>query len=128
MTGDQRQGVAGLSAAGQEGAVWVEARIAPSKPSAHRRLGRLAAGMPGEADVIALGDSLVASWPPDGLAEAFPGSRILNLGLPGDRIRNTLWRPGSVRDGPSAAALVRPPARHQRPRRQRRAGRHRGRD
>ncbi len=48
--------------------------------------------MPRETDVIAFGDSLVACWPEAELAPAFPGCRILNLGLPGDRIQNALWR------------------------------------
>ncbi|GJD99669.1 GDSL-type esterase/lipase family protein [Methylobacterium isbiliense] len=75
----------------------------PAKPSALRRHARLAAAVPARADLVLVGDSLAAGWPPDRLpAGAF------NFGLPGDRIQTTRWRLRAVDLGPlrPRAALV----------------------
>ncbi|NNM74956.1 GDSL-type esterase/lipase family protein [Enterovirga aerilata] len=66
--------------------------VPPAKPSSARRLAELGARIPDYVDLILLGDSLAAAWPSHLQGEAFPGRRVLNLGLPGDRIQNTLWR------------------------------------
>lgn len=68
----------------------------PGKASALKRLAALEASIPCAADLILLGDSLAAGWPEDLLTTALPGGRVLNLGLPGDRIQNTLWRLGRL--------------------------------
>ena len=66
--------------------------VPSAKPSAAKRIAEIRANMPQAADLILLGDSLATGWPPDLFGVAFPGRRVLNLGLPGDRIQNTLWR------------------------------------
>lgn len=66
--------------------------VPPGAPGAAKRLAALRASLPDRADLVLVGDSLAAGWPPDLLAEALPGMRVLNFGLPGDRIQNTLWR------------------------------------
>ena len=70
--------------------------VPPSKLSYLKRFGTMAASMPDTADLILLGDSLAASWPAAFYPEAFPGRRVLNLGLTGDRVQNTLWRLGAM--------------------------------
>ncbi len=70
--------------------------VPPDKLSYLKRFGTMAASMPKIADLILLGDSLAASWPAALYPEAFPGRRVLNLGLSGDRIQNTLWRLGAM--------------------------------
>ena len=66
------------------------------KSSAPGHLRRLVATMRMQAEVVTLGDSLVAAWPASGLSDAFGGSSVANLGLPGERIQNTLWRLDAV--------------------------------
>ncbi len=68
--------------------------VPPGKSSYLKRFRRMAASVPEVADLILLGDSLAASWPATLYPEAFPGRRVLNLGLTGDRVQNTLWRLG----------------------------------
>ncbi|TDR89965.1 SGNH/GDSL hydrolase family protein [Enterovirga rhinocerotis] len=75
-----------------DGAAHILCPTAPTRASALKRLA--AARIPEAADIVLLGDSLAAAWPSDLVAAARPGRRILNLGLPGDRIQNTLWRIG----------------------------------
>jgi lysophospholipase L1-like esterase len=48
--------------------------------------------LPEAADLVLLGDSLAAGWPPDLITAVAPGRRVFNFGLPGDRVQNTLWR------------------------------------
>ena len=64
----------------------------PLQKAAAKRMNVLARAVPPAADLVLVGDSLAAGWPPDLLAEAAPGLRVFNFGLPGDRIQNTLWR------------------------------------
>jgi platelet-activating factor acetylhydrolase IB subunit beta/gamma len=66
--------------------------VPPAKPSSVKRLAEIQRRIPDAADVILLGDSLVAAWPDTLVGEAFPNRRVWNFGLPGDRIQNTLWR------------------------------------
>ena len=66
--------------------------VPPGKSSYLKRIRTMAASVPGAADLILLGDSLAASWPVALYPEAFPSRRVLNLGLTGDRVQNTLWR------------------------------------
>ncbi len=81
----------------------VQNPVPPAKPSSVKRLGEIQRRIPDAADVILLGDSLVAAWPDALVAEAFPNRRVWNFGLPGDRIQNTLWRLETV-----ATAHLRP--------------------
>ncbi len=64
----------------------------PEKASGLKRWRRMAEAVPDAADLILIGDSLAAGWP----MAPRSGLRLYNLGLPGDRIQNTLWRLGSV--------------------------------
>ncbi|MEQ1611315.1 MAG: GDSL-type esterase/lipase family protein [Hyphomicrobiaceae bacterium] len=61
--------------------------------------------LPGEADVIIIGDSLVQAWPAELLREAFGDQRILNLGVGRDRLPNVLFR---LRDKRLASARLQP--------------------
>jgi lysophospholipase L1-like esterase len=78
--------------------------VPPMKPSARKRFAGMQARIPEAADLILLGDSLAAGWPGALVPLPFPEWQVLNLGLPGDRVGNTLWR------------LENLPARHLRPR------------
>ena len=49
-------------------------------------------------DVVLIGDSLTQGWPGDALAAAFPGKRVLNLGVNSDKTQNVIWRLDQVRD------------------------------
>jgi lysophospholipase L1-like esterase len=64
----------------------------PTGPSVSKRLARLTDALPAAIDLILVGDSLAAGWPPEMVALAAPGQRIFNFAIPGDRIQNTLWR------------------------------------
>ena len=48
----------------------------------------------GKIDFVMIGDSITHSW--SKYPEAFLGSNLLNLGFPGDRTQNVLWR---IRNG-----------------------------
>ncbi|WP_421760266.1 SGNH/GDSL hydrolase family protein [Devosia sp.] len=50
------------------------------------------AGLLHPANVALLGDSHAYYWPADIFAQAFPNTQSVNLGVPGDRAQNTLWR------------------------------------
>jgi lysophospholipase L1-like esterase len=50
------------------------------------------AGMPEGADLVLLGDSLAAGFPAALVPLPSAEWRLVNLGLPGDRVQNTLWR------------------------------------
>jgi lysophospholipase L1-like esterase len=77
--------------------------VPPVKPSSVKRLAEIEARLPDAADLILFGDSLAAGWPRELHGQAFPGRRVWNFGLPGDRIQNALWRLGKV-----ATAHLRP--------------------
>lgn len=68
----------------------------PAKPSSLKRLAHIAARIPETADLVLFGDSLAAAWPEALLHSAFPGWRVFNFGLPGDRVQNSLWRLASI--------------------------------
>jgi lysophospholipase L1-like esterase len=74
--------------------------LAPAPPAganAAKRLARIV--VPPAADLVILGDSNAAAWPPDLLAEELPGIAVFNFGLPGDRVQNALWRLDAVPTG-----------------------------
>ena len=48
----------------------------------------------GKVDFVMIGDSITHSW--GKYPDAFEGSNLLNLGFPGDRTQNVLWR---IRNG-----------------------------
>ena len=75
----------------------VLAPVPPEGANAAKRLSRIA--VPLAADLVLLGDSNAAAWPPDLLAAGLPGLAVFNFGLPGDRIQNVLWRLDSVPTG-----------------------------
>lgn len=50
--------------------------------------------LPASADLVLLGDSLIANWPHD-LWRGWLGG-VVNLGSRGDRVQNVLWRAGRV--------------------------------
>lgn len=65
---------------------------------------RLLAGPRG--DVLALGDSIFERWPAESLAAAFPGERVLNAGVAGDRTADLLFRlSGRTTTLPDASAV-----------------------
>ena len=61
-------------------------------PSLH--LEKLKEAKEGTIDFVMIGDSITHSW--SKYPEAFAGSNVLNLGVPGDRTQNVLWR---IRNG-----------------------------
>ena len=75
----------------------VLAPVPPASGNAAKRLARIE--VPQAADLVILGDSNAAAWPPDLLAEALTGIAVFNFGLPGDRIQNALWRLDAVPTG-----------------------------
>lgn len=68
----------------------------PTKPSMLRRVEALAGAVPGEAEIVILGDSLAAGWPLDALRDALAGAPVFRFGIPGERIQHTLWRLATV--------------------------------
>ena len=48
--------------------------------------------MPAAADIVAVGDSITRRWPAESLQAAFPGQRVFNYGMEGDRTQNILQR------------------------------------
>ena len=44
----------------------------------------------GPVDLVMIGDSITHAW--SRYPDAFKGTRLLNLGFPGDRTQNVLWR------------------------------------
>lgn len=46
----------------------------------------------GDGDVILVGDSIIAGWPPKLLGKFFGDTRVINLGHPADRTEHILWR------------------------------------
>lgn len=46
----------------------------------------------GDADVLLVGDSITAAWPPELLRKFFGEARVINLGHPADRTQHILWR------------------------------------
>ena len=44
------------------------------------------------ADVLVLGDSITERWPQASLQSAYPGERVLNAGVSGDRVNDLLFR------------------------------------
>jgi platelet-activating factor acetylhydrolase IB subunit beta/gamma len=46
----------------------------------------------GGYDVLFLGDSIVQRWPQPVLQQAFPGQKVLNLGIRGERVADMLYR------------------------------------
>lgn len=62
----------------------------PNYPSLKETL-EVQAALPGRADVVLLGDSLLAGWRTD-LPVAFPATAIYDFAVGGDRVPNVLWR------------------------------------
>ena len=52
---------------------------------------RVQASRPERADIVLLGDSLLAGWRTD-LPAAFPSTAIYDFAVGGDRVQNLLWR------------------------------------
>ena len=71
-------------------------QVPPDESTYLKRFHTMTALVPDAADLILLGDSLAASWPAALHPEAFPGRRVLNVGLTGNRVQNTLWRLGAM--------------------------------
>ncbi|WP_051228690.1 GDSL-type esterase/lipase family protein [Pleomorphomonas oryzae] len=62
----------------------------PNYPSLKETLS-VQAARPARADVVMLGDSLLAGWSTD-LPAAFPATAIYDFAVGGDRVPNVLWR------------------------------------
>jgi platelet-activating factor acetylhydrolase IB subunit beta/gamma len=67
-------------------------RVGPYHKHLASRLAEIQRQAKTPADVILLGDSILARWPADQLAATFPGRRVLDAALGGDRTQNVLWR------------------------------------
>lgn len=48
------------------------------------------------ADLIFIGDSVLAHWPLDGIGSRIDSRRLLNLAIGGDQTQNVLWRLNSL--------------------------------
>lgn len=73
----------------------IEVTKTPAPPlysAAFRRHAIKSAQATAGADVVMLGDSITDSWPGDLLQNAFPGQKVVNYGMGGDRVQNALWR------------------------------------
>jgi platelet-activating factor acetylhydrolase IB subunit beta/gamma len=68
---------------------------------------RLMANVPHEADLILVGDSLLANWPDDMARRQFGSDRIWNFAVGGSVTQNTLWQLGQLPpDGPKPAEVL----------------------
>jgi hypothetical protein len=57
-----------------------------------RRHYEIIQSLPIDAEVVVLGDSIAFFWPAQKLGSLFAGSKVVNLGVGGDRTQNVLWR------------------------------------
>jgi len=51
-----------------------------------------------DVGVVVLGDSIAEGWPIGKVEALFPGNKVLNLGIGGDRTQHVLWRMQQFRD------------------------------
>lgn len=65
--------------------------VPPGPPAWYSRSLDLAKNIPAQADLVFLGDSLLAGWG-DKPAQEFPNSNIWNFSVVGDRTQQVLWR------------------------------------
>lgn len=66
--------------------------IPPQYPLALGHAEELLQRVPGRADIMIIGDSIMAAWPPDSIARTFPGQAVWNYAVGGDKTQNMLWR------------------------------------
>ena len=88
--------------------------LRPNHESKHaRRIAELDRALQGErADVLLFGDSILFLWPEAELRRAFPGQKVLELGIKGERIAGLTYRlraaaGGSPSDGADSPGLTR---------------------
>jgi lysophospholipase L1-like esterase len=76
-------------------------------PHGLRRADRLVAGSPTRADVVLIGDSLLANWPEDQVRRQFAGRIVWNAAIGGAMTQHALWLLDRL-DGaaPSASRVV----------------------
>lgn len=53
---------------------------------------KLAQNIPKQSDVLVIGDSQAALWPPELLQDTFVGQSVFNFGIKGDKTQGVLWR------------------------------------
>lgn len=53
---------------------------------------RLMGAVPGSADIVLLGDSLLEQWPEAAAQDSFRGDSVFNFAAGGDRTQHVLWR------------------------------------
>jgi lysophospholipase L1-like esterase len=66
--------------------------VPPYKSSAMKASMTAQKATPKNAPVMLFGDSQMARWPEDKLADTFGKGNVINLGVSGDRTQNSLWQ------------------------------------